>query len=120
MVMPPLTNCLALSIPLLMASGAGGTAPAQRVEPPLAEEVRPALEDDLVDLLRQFQEWDFTCKDGRGNSMVSTSGGLGWRQSTFLQKYVYCFQLTHDPYWPGDKGRFELGAYAFFVGKRQR
>jgi len=61
--------------------------------------LREALEGKVGGLLASYRAWDAANRDGIGLSDRTTSGGLGWGESSFLRNYMLCYQVTHDTYW---------------------
>jgi len=82
-------------IVLCLLAACGG-AQAAAVE---GRALRETLDGRIGAALASYRAWDAANRDGIGLSDRTTSGGLGWGESSFLRNYMLCYQVTRDPYW---------------------
>jgi hypothetical protein len=84
------------SVMVLLVLAACGRGFAAEVE---GKALRETLEGNVGAALASYRAWDAANRDGIGLSDRTTSGGLGWGESSFLRSYMLCYQVTRDTYW---------------------
>lgn len=53
----------------------------------------------VPEMISGYQMWDLAHRNGQGSSDATTSGAVGWNESSFLRAYMHCYHVSRDPYW---------------------
>ncbi len=85
-----MTVCLALLTPLCVHAA---LTDADR------DAIAAELDGQIADVVASYQMYDALHRDGIGSSDADTSGGLGWRESSYLRNYMMCWYAIRDTYW---------------------
>ena len=64
-----------------------------------SEALERSLDGSVGSVLAAYFMYDVVERDGIGRSDATTSGGLGWGESSFLRNYMLCYQATEDTHW---------------------